>query len=240
MPQKPNYSLHSKKAFGLFIPTFFIVLAILFFISLNRWPLAVTVILGLLALNALLALFFGSRMYAAKCRAADLIARALSEKSAGRILDLGAGTGILTVRLAKRGFKLAGVDLDTRALKRARENAGIEGVEIDFQEGDGASLSWPEKSFDAVTSLNLLHEAADPVAVLREAHRILRPGGVLVMADMHRGLATFSIFWFGFLKFFSRATLRVLLEEAGFSNIRIHRATVFHHLIEARKASSSP
>jgi hypothetical protein len=55
------------------------------------------------------------------------------------------------------------------------------------------------------------------------------------MADMRRGPATFSIFWFGFTTFFTRAALRGLLEDAGFSNVRIRRATVFHHLIEARK-----
>jgi len=239
MAQKPDYSLHSKKSFGLVIPLILLILAILFIISLFRWPLAITVIIGLIAANALLGLFFGLKMHASKSRAADLIAEALSERSGGRILDLGAGTGILTVRLAKRGYRPAGVDLNARALERARQNAAIEGAEIKFQEGDGASLKWGEESFDGVTSLNLLHETDDPAALLKEAHRLLKPGGLLAMADMRRGPATFSIFWFGFSTFLTRGALRGLMEGAGFSDIRIGRATVFHHLIEARKASDN-
>jgi len=235
MPQTPDYSLHSKKAFGLAIPLILLILAALFIISLFRWPLAITIIIGLISVNALLGLFFGLRMHPAKRRAAELIGEALKEKSGTWILDLGAGTGFLTVRLAKRGFQLTGVDLDAKGLERARENAAIEGVEIEFQDGDGASLKWEAEIFDGVTSLNLLHETDDPAAVLKEAHRILKPDGILAMADMRRGLAIFSIFWFGFSKFFSRKMLSELLRSAGFSAVRIRRATVFHQLIVARK-----
>jgi SAM-dependent methyltransferase len=140
MAQKPDYSLHRKKSHGLFIPLILLILVILFIISLLWWPLAITVIIGLLAANALLGLSFGARMPAAKRRAADLIAAALEEVSGGRVLDVGAGAGILTVRLAQKGFQLTGVDLDAEGLQRARENAGLEGVEVEFQEGDGAAL----------------------------------------------------------------------------------------------------
>ena len=235
MAQKPDYSLRGKKSFDLIIPLALVILAILFVLSLFRGPLGITAIIGLVAFNALLGLIFGLRMHDAKSRAADLIAAALQEKAGGRILDVGAGAGALTVRLAKRGFQLTGIDLDARALERARENAAIEGVEIDFEAADGTSLRRAAESFDAVTSLNLLHETDDPAAVLRECFRLLRSGGLLVMADMRRGPATFSIFWLEFIRFFTRAALRNLLREAGFSEVRIGRATVFHHLIEARK-----
>ena len=239
MIKKADYSLKSKRAFGLIIPLVFLILVTLFLISLPRWTIIVTVILGVLALNALLGIILGFRMHQAKRRACQVIADALGDKGGGAVLDVGAGTGILTIHLAKEGFQAVGVDIDGESLDRARKNAEIEKVSAEFRVGDGSSLEWPDSSFKGVTSLNLLHEVKDPKIVLAESYRVLKPEGTLAMADFRRGLATFSIFWVGFFKFLSRKTLLRLLQETGFGEIQITKPTVFHQLIFARKGGDS-
>lgn len=235
MNPKADYSLKGKKTSGLVIPLIFLGLATLFILSLPRWPLLITTVLGVLAANALLGLVLGARMHRAKRRACRAIADALESRDGAMVLDVGAGPGILTVHLAKQGFQTVGVDVDADALDKARRNAKIENVDVAFRVGDGSSLDWPDGSFDAVTSLNLLHETKDPKVVLAESHRVLKTGGTLAMADFRRGLATFSIFWMGFFKFLSRKALFCLLKETGFERMQISKPTIFHHLIVARR-----
>lgn len=235
MAPKADCALKNKNAFRIFIPLIFLTLLALFIVSLPRWTVIVTTILGLLALNAFMGIIFGSRIHRSKKKCSQAIAKALRDEEVETVLDLGSGPGILTIHLAKHGFQTTGVDIDEQALDRARRNAEEEGVKTEFLAGDGSSLKWGASSFDGITSLNLLHETKDIQAVLAESYRVLKPSGILSMADFRRSPAIFTIFWVGIFKFLSKKSLLRLLRETGFEDIHIYKPTIFHHLITARK-----
>jgi SAM-dependent methyltransferase len=91
-----------------------------------------------------------------------------------RVLDLGCRSGALT-RHFLTGNEVVGLDVDRAALAKA-EALGIEPVEADVEE----PLPFPDASFDAVVAGELLEHLRFPAALVAEARRVLRPGGVLV------------------------------------------------------------
>jgi ubiquinone/menaquinone biosynthesis C-methylase UbiE len=104
-----------------------------------------------------------------------------------RVLDLGCGTGATTLA-AKRacaGIEIVGLDPDVKALERARAKAQRAGLEIEFRQGFGDTLPFPDASFDRVLSSFMFHhlEPEQKPAVLREIARVLRPGGRLHLLD---------------------------------------------------------
>ncbi len=104
-----------------------------------------------------------------------------------RVLDLGCGTGATTLA-AKRacpGIEIVGLDPDPKALARARRKAERGGLAIDFREGFGDALQFPDASFDRVLSSFMFHhlEQDQKPAVLGEIRRVLRPGGRLHLLD---------------------------------------------------------
>jgi ubiquinone/menaquinone biosynthesis C-methylase UbiE len=97
-----------------------------------------------------------------------------------RLLDCGCGPGTITIGLAERVApgEVIGMDRESSQLDIARELAAGQGPAIDFQPGSAYRLPFPDHSFDAVFSHALLEHLKQPVEVLREFHRVLRPGGV--------------------------------------------------------------
>jgi ubiquinone/menaquinone biosynthesis C-methylase UbiE len=104
-----------------------------------------------------------------------------------RVLDLGCGTGTLTI-LAKQTHpdsEVAGLDGDPKVLEIARAKARKAGVEIAFQEGMAFQLPYPDGSFDRVLCSLVLHHLTteNKQRALKEVRRVLRPGGELHVAD---------------------------------------------------------
>jgi SAM-dependent methyltransferase len=104
-----------------------------------------------------------------------------------RLLDVGCGPGAITIGLAEAVApgEVTGLDLQPAQVERARALAAEHGVaNVWFAHGDAYALPFPDASFDAVYAHTLLAHLSEPSRALREMYRVLRPGGVVGVADI--------------------------------------------------------
>jgi ArsR family transcriptional regulator len=103
---------------------------------------------------------------------------------AGSLLDIGTGTGRILEVLARHAERATGIDQSREMLAVARTNlarAGLARVEV--RQADMYALPFASMSIDVVSIHQVLHYAEDPAAVLREAARVLAPGGTALIVD---------------------------------------------------------
>jgi SAM-dependent methyltransferase len=99
-----------------------------------------------------------------------------------KVLDVACGTGVVAITAARSGARATGLDLTPELLARARENAQIAGVDIDFHEGDAEALPVDNASFDVVLSQFGHMFAPRPDVAIAEMLRVLKPGGTVAFA----------------------------------------------------------
>ena len=167
-------------------------------------------------------------------RNADAGMRFLPRASAGRrLLDVGAGSGDYLLRARSAGWDVVGVEPDAAAVATARR-AGL-----DVRQGGIEALSDPPASIDVITMNHVIEHVHDPRAVLNEAFRLLRSGGVLYVETPNinsYGHERFGRHWHALdpprhLVLFGWESLDRLLEETGFSVIkRLPRSGVYLNL----------
>ena len=105
------------------------------------------------------------------------------QRNALDALDVGCGTGFLSLELAARGHRVTGIDFAPAMLVEARRKSAESGFSIRFEEGDAENLPFAAGSFDLVVSRHLLWTLPHPEAAIDEWIRVLRPGGRLAVAD---------------------------------------------------------
>jgi len=99
-----------------------------------------------------------------------------------RVLDVACGTGVVAITAARAGARVSGLDLTPQLLERARENAHLATVEIDWREGDAEELPFDDGLFDAVVSQFGHMFAPRPDIALNEMLRVLKPGGTIAFS----------------------------------------------------------
>jgi SAM-dependent methyltransferase len=145
--------------------------------------------------------------------------QALPWHGQGRLLDFGCGGGSYLQRMHEEGWQVTGLDVSAAAVERVRSCLGLPALV--------GSLPHPQlgpAGFDVVTMWHSLEHVHDPLAVLREAHRVLAPGGRLLVAVPNMDSMAFR--WFGpawyaldlprHLTHFTPRTLALMLQRAGF------------------------
>jgi ubiquinone/menaquinone biosynthesis C-methylase UbiE len=148
-----------------------------------------------------------------------------------RVLDLGAGDGAFAAVLAEAGCTVVAVDVAQEALRRAR--ARVPGLDARLAPEDGP-LPLDEDAVDVVWAGEVLEHVADVTGLLAEVRRVLRWGGRLVLTTPYHGrVAVAALALSGrldahldpradHLRFFTAATLRGVLADAGFAEIDLH------------------
>ena len=112
----------------------------------------------------------------------DISGMHLGELKPGRLLDIGCGDGEFSYRIRKLGWAVEGLDFDAEAARLAEQRHGLKVNVCSVEE-----MAYPDDSFDAVTMNHVIEHLADPLAVLRNVRRILKPGGRLIVVTPNAG-----------------------------------------------------
>lgn len=158
----------------------------------------------------------------------DIVAEILqtvSEPRGLRFLEVGAGTGREGHRLAERGAQVTLLDISWEALALSRTVSTLP----HFVRGDALRAPFADGSFDFVYHQGLMEHFRDPLPLLRENHRLLKPGGYLLV-DVPQRYHVYTLFkhalmavgrWFaGWETEYSPAQLERLVQAVGFNVVR--------------------
>src|SRR5215217_6360054 len=117
----------------------------------------------------------------------DAIVAHTSAGPATRWLELGVGTGRIALPFIRAGFDYTGVDISQammdRLVAKLADDPGKVGYRFQLHQGDISELPFEDSAFDVIMMVHVLHLVADWQAVLREARRVLRPGGWLLLGQ---------------------------------------------------------
>jgi ubiquinone/menaquinone biosynthesis C-methylase UbiE len=147
----------------------------------------------------------------------DALAARCAPDGQADVVDVGTGTGFVACGLTGRAATVIGVDSSIGTLARARTSLDGLGIgNVDPLEGDVTALPPADGVADAAVATMVLHHATDPVAMLAEMARGVRPGGTVATTDCveheHEWLRTEQAdVWLGF----SRDTVADLFAAAG-------------------------
>jgi 2-polyprenyl-6-hydroxyphenyl methylase/3-demethylubiquinone-9 3-methyltransferase len=111
-----------------------------------------------------------------------------------RLLDIGCGGGLLCEPMARLGFQVTGVDASARNIGVARAHAEQQGLDIDYRADTAeALLAQGEPAFDVVLNMEVIEHVADPAHFLKDCVKLMRPGGLMVVATLNRTLKAHAL-----------------------------------------------
>jgi len=102
--------------------------------------------------------------------------RWLEASERGRLLDVGCGNGSFLVQMKQLGWEVTGIEPDGEAASFSRKNYGL-----DVFKGPLEEAKYPNEHFDTITMNHVIEHVLDPISLLKECRRILRPGGKLIV-----------------------------------------------------------
>ena len=110
-----------------------------------------------------------------------------------RLLDIGAGGGLVAEPLTRLGAEVVGIDATARNVEVARIHAAESGLAIDYRHAAAEDLAEAGESFDAVLALEIVEHVASLDAFVAASARMVRPGGLMVVATLNRTMKAFAL-----------------------------------------------
>jgi 2-polyprenyl-6-hydroxyphenyl methylase/3-demethylubiquinone-9 3-methyltransferase len=111
-----------------------------------------------------------------------------------RVLDIGCGGGLLSEPMRRLGFEVVGVDASARNIGTASAHAAEVGLEIDYRCTTAEDLlAGGEAGFDVILNMEVIEHVADPGEFVRTCARLLKPGGLMIVATLNRTLKAFAL-----------------------------------------------
>ncbi len=149
------------------------------------------------------------------------------ESSGKRVLEIGVGMGADYLEWLKADALATGVDLSSASLKRAERRCKLAGRIPDLRLADAEHLPFADDAFDIVYSYGAMHHSPDTAQCIREARRVLKPGGALRIMIYHRPSLTGLMLWlrYGLLRGKSlRRSVYDYLESPGTNSFTMDEA----------------
>lgn len=161
-------------------------------------------------------------------------ARSLRPFEGLTLLDIGCGGGLLSEPMARLGFAVTGADASERNIGTAKAHAAQSGLDIDYRAVTAEELAAEGRSYDVVLNMEVVEHVADVQAYLAACARLVRPGGITVVATMNKTLKSLTLakigaeYVLGWLprgthdwnRFIPPAELRAMLENSGLTSLK--------------------
>jgi 2-polyprenyl-3-methyl-5-hydroxy-6-metoxy-1,4-benzoquinol methylase len=152
--------------------------------------------------------------------------RRTPSKQGVRLLDVGCSNGAYLAAMRAKGWEVEGVEFDTDAVEYCRNSRNLKVTQGDVEDALG---QLPGNNFDVVTMWHVLEHSFDAAAALKQIHRVLKPGGVLMLEVPNYAsplVRLFKRYWFPMdiprhLYQFTPATMKAMLSKAGFHSTRV-------------------
>ena len=158
-------------------------------------------------------------------KVADLMAARIPGLAGARVLEYGAGTGLLGFALRGRARQVTLADSSREMLAVAREKLEQSGADnVDVVELDLSRGQMPDRRYDVICLLQVLHHVADTEGLLARFHDALEPGGFLCLSDLDSEDGSFHGPGFDGHSGFDRVRLAASLARAGFEEVRLETA----------------
>jgi ubiquinone/menaquinone biosynthesis C-methylase UbiE len=129
-----------------------------------------------------------------------------------KVLDVGCGNGYVLSRYAAAGATVYGVDVTPTAIELSRGRFALANLSGEFIEANAEQLPFPDNYFDCVCSMGVLHHVPDTERAVAQIHRVLKPGGRLIVMFYHRDSVLYR-FNFRLRSLFSGKPVGQLLNE---------------------------